>query len=84
MQALTQKIEQLANQQKANNVPRHFKQFIAFNNHHLYLNGQHAELTINKAGLDEQQLKQLLTEIKAILKRKGLQLNRIIINGEHA
>jgi len=84
LKTLSQKIEQLANQQKATNVPRHFKQFITFNNHHLYLSGQHAELTLNKAGLDEQQLQQLLTEIKALLKRKGLQLKRIIINGEYA
>lgn len=53
----------------------------ALNTHHLFIEGEVAELTMNTQELDSQEQKELVKLIKYSLKQKGLALSKLIING---
>ena len=52
-----------------------------FKNHHLFIQGDQAELTFNTKDLDHQEQRELTQLIRLQLKNKGLILNKLIING---
>ncbi|CEG57449.1 hypothetical protein [Legionella fallonii] len=52
-----------------------------FKNHHLFIQDQEAELTLNNQGMDAKEEKELIQTIKTFLKDKGIALNKLIING---
>lgn len=52
-----------------------------FKNHHLFIQDQDAELTLNNQDMDAQEEKELIHTIKHLLKNKGITLNKLIING---
>jgi hypothetical protein len=56
-------------------IPIHIK------NHHLFLQNDQAELTINTQDLSQHDEKELIQLIEHFLKKKGLHLNHLIING---
>lgn len=52
-----------------------------FKNNHLFIQGEQAELTLNLHALDKQEQNELVQLIQNYLKKKGLVLSRLIING---
>jgi len=54
---------------------------IIFKNHHLFVNNNEAELTINSNGLNPDENQSLHTLIKQWLNKKGYALKQLIING---
>ncbi|EHL30346.1 hypothetical protein [Legionella drancourtii] len=54
---------------------------IQFKNNHLFIQGEHAELTLNLHSCDKKEQKKLIQLIQNHLKQKGLVLSRLIING---
>ncbi len=63
---------------KANNDTR---TLYTFKNHHLFIQEQEAELTLNNNEMNAQEEKELIHTIKHLLKNKGIILNKLIING---
>lgn len=54
---------------------------LQFKNNHLFIQGEQAELTLNLHTLDKQEQNELVQLIHNYLKKKGLVLSRLIING---
>lgn len=54
---------------------------VHFKNSHLFISGEQAELTLNLQHSSEQEQKELMQLIQDHLKKKGLVLSRLIING---
>ncbi|MDR3501307.1 MAG: hypothetical protein P4L79_01830 [Legionella sp.] len=54
---------------------------LEFKNNHLFIQGEQAELTLNLHALDKQEQNELVQLIQNYLKKKGLVLSRLIING---
>jgi hypothetical protein len=52
-----------------------------FKNHHLFIKDEQAELTLNTKDLNHKEQKELTQLMKQHLKNKGLNLNKLIING---
>lgn len=55
----------------------------AFKTHHLFIKEQAAELSFSEHRLKPEEKKELIQLIKAHLKRKGIALKQLIINGVH-
>lgn len=57
------------------------KRTIQFKNNHLFIQGEQAELTLNLHSFTKHEQKELMQLIQNHLKKKGLLLSRLIING---
>jgi hypothetical protein len=65
----------LVNSMRQTSIPPRFK------NYHLFIQGAQIELTLNLKPLNNQEQKEIIDLIQTHLKKKGLLLNRLIING---
>ncbi|MFJ1268017.1 hypothetical protein ACD661_05570 [Legionella lytica] len=66
---------------EVNNVSNSMTTTLQFKNNHLFIQGEQAELTLNLHTLDKQEQNELVQLIHNYLKKKGLVLSRLIING---
>jgi len=74
-------MEQIEELLKETNPLEHSKTSAALNKHHLYIDQQEAELSINTYELKPKEQKQLMHMIKSYLKKKGWSLKKLMING---
>lgn len=76
------KFEQAISQ---SNNPRstQISQPIQIKKHHLFIEGEQAELTVNLKDLNKNDQDELISLMKRHFKQKGLVLNQLIINGVH-
>ncbi|CAM4394776.1 MAG: hypothetical protein LEGION0403_FIIPPAGN_00796 [Legionella sp.] len=66
---------------KAAGVSKSMTTTTQFKNNHMFIQGEQAELTLNLHTLDKQEQNELVQLIQNYLKKKGLVLSRLIING---